>query len=97
MKINTQKRNSHLLGKNMGATLVRKVSENDHWTITTDIRRAELYNYRCVLPTSMVPGRTNSKRWKFASHTDGGCHTECCYPKSPRKAGLRPNLTALGC
>lgn len=58
----------------MGATLVRNVSENDDWTITTDMRRAELYNYRCVLPTSMVPGRTNSKRWKFASHTDGGCH-----------------------
>lgn len=41
----------------MGATLVRNVSENDDWTITTDMRRAELYNYRCVLPTSMVPGR----------------------------------------
>ena len=56
LKINTQERNSHLLGKNMRAILERKVSENDDWTITTDMRRAELYNYRYVLPTSMMPG-----------------------------------------
>lgn len=32
----------------MGAILGREVSENDDWTITTDMSRAELYNYRLL-------------------------------------------------